>query len=353
MRPSAAAAARSFFRHQLPTRPASIALRQRVQARLERLAVSSRVVAGDHASAAKVRAAVGRSAPAAPSTPSPVNAETGIAGRPAMVDRRLEPAEVRLVHHDQRFVVQQRHRLLVERRPNRADRTPRPADPLLPPARRARRTPSLLDPAQLSRSPAVSASTTGSPPSSNATSMTSRVVPGAASTIAASRPASALSRLDLPALGGPIRTTEQALADALAAPAIGQVPRDLACSAATAARAFASSSGRQVLVGEIDRGLEARHRRNQPPRASPRRAARARHPAGAAPGGAAPPSPPRPGRPALRPASGRACRCSKARRVNSPGSAGRSPVAAAQRRQHRRRPPPARHGGAARPRPRR
>ena len=55
-----------------------------------------------------------------------------------------------------------------------------------------------------SRRPAVSASTTGQPPRSRWTSMTSRVVPAVSDTMAASRRASRLSSEDLPALGGPM-----------------------------------------------------------------------------------------------------------------------------------------------------
>mmetsp|Transcript_15657 Transcript_15657/g.52763 ORF Transcript_15657/g.52763 Transcript_15657/m.52763 type:complete len:335 (+) Transcript_15657:361-1365(+) len=58
-----------------------------------------------------------------------------------------------------------------------------------------------------SRRPAVSKSSTGSPPNFMATSTTSRVVPASAETMAASRPARALRTEDLPAFGAPARTT--------------------------------------------------------------------------------------------------------------------------------------------------
>ena len=60
-----------------------------------------------------------------------------------------------------------------------------------------------------SRMPAVSLTTIGSPSRSSRTSMTSRVVPASSDTIATSRRASALSRLDLPTLGGPASTTRK------------------------------------------------------------------------------------------------------------------------------------------------
>ena len=61
--------------------------------------------------------------------------------------------------------------------------------------------------ATLLRNPAVSVTITGIPSSSSVTSMASRVVPGRSDTMAASRPARTLSRLDLPVLGHPARTT--------------------------------------------------------------------------------------------------------------------------------------------------
>ena len=59
----------------------------------------------------------------------------------------------------------------------------------------------------VSRIPAVSTITTGNPFKSIWTSTTSRVVPAYCEVIAASRPASALSKVDLPTFGGPTITT--------------------------------------------------------------------------------------------------------------------------------------------------
>ncbi|CAG1012828.1 hypothetical protein RHIZO_04350 [Rhizobiaceae bacterium] len=59
----------------------------------------------------------------------------------------------------------------------------------------------------VSRSPAVSVTTTFNPPRSSGTSTRSRVVPGSSVTIATSRPTKAFRRLDFPAFGGPTITT--------------------------------------------------------------------------------------------------------------------------------------------------
>ena len=59
----------------------------------------------------------------------------------------------------------------------------------------------------ISRRPAESTSRKGTPPIAVGASTRSRVVPATAEVIAASRPAKALSKLDLPALGGPAMTT--------------------------------------------------------------------------------------------------------------------------------------------------
>ena len=86
----------------------------------------------------------------------------------------------------------------------------RPATPPGRPARarcRARRIPSCSTLPVASRMPAVSLTTIGSPSRSSFTSMMSRVVPASSETIATSRLARALSRLDLPALGAPASTT--------------------------------------------------------------------------------------------------------------------------------------------------
>ena len=71
----------------------------------------------------------------------------------------------------------------------------------------ARRTPSASTRSEVSRRPAVSSRVTACPASSRCTSSTSRVVPGRAETMAASRPARRFSRVDFPALGGPEMAT--------------------------------------------------------------------------------------------------------------------------------------------------
>ena len=58
-----------------------------------------------------------------------------------------------------------------------------------------------------SASPAVSVTTKATPPILAGTSIRSRVVPAISETIAASRPTSAFSNVDLPALGGPASTS--------------------------------------------------------------------------------------------------------------------------------------------------
>ena len=59
----------------------------------------------------------------------------------------------------------------------------------------------------VSRSPAVSTTTSGTPSTCSACTMRSRVVPGTGVTIATSAPASAFSRLDFPTFGAPASTT--------------------------------------------------------------------------------------------------------------------------------------------------
>ncbi len=68
----------------------------------------------------------------------------------------------------------------------------------------ARRTPSCSISLRVRRRPAVSASSTLNPPITSGASITSRVVPGVAVTMAASRSINRFSRLDLPALGAPM-----------------------------------------------------------------------------------------------------------------------------------------------------
>ena len=71
---------------------------------------------------------------------------------------------------------------------------------------RARATPICSTASALSRKPAVSIKVTGQPPRSICNSIISRVVPAKGETIATSRRASALSKVDFPALGGPAMT---------------------------------------------------------------------------------------------------------------------------------------------------
>ena len=74
---------------------------------------------------------------------------------------------------------------------------------------RARFTPSRSISSPAARRPAVSIKVSGTPSSSMATSMASRVVPARAETMAAARPANILRILDFPALGGPTSATRK------------------------------------------------------------------------------------------------------------------------------------------------
>ena len=74
---------------------------------------------------------------------------------------------------------------------------------------RARRTPSASALLEVSLRPAMSTRITSWPPRSMATSRTSLVVPGSSVTMATSDFASALSRLDFPAFGGPASATRK------------------------------------------------------------------------------------------------------------------------------------------------
>ena len=117
-----------------------------------------------------------------------------------------------------------------------------------------------------SRMPAVSATITGRPPRSSRTSMTSRVVPASSETIAASRRASALSRLDLPTFGGPASATRKPSRSDLAAVAVVEVrTRSPPRAPAMSARASASASRGEVgLIREVDGGFDQRQRLDQP-----------------------------------------------------------------------------------------
>ncbi len=105
------------------------------------------------------------------------------------------------------------------------------------------------------RKPAVSASTTGQPPRSRWTSITSRVVPAVSDTIAASRRARRLSSEDLPALGGPMIAIDSPSRRPLAA-AILQVSRDLGAQPGNGDAYLVGQALRQILVGEVDGRLE-------------------------------------------------------------------------------------------------
>ena len=91
------------------------------------------------------------------------------------------------------------------------------------------------------------------------TSIASRVVPGMGETIAASRRASALSSVDLPALGGPAITT---VTPSRTISPLAPVPDAAARSALTEASNAASRSCAKrrdiALIGKVDLGFEQR-----------------------------------------------------------------------------------------------
>ncbi len=95
-----------------------------------------------------------------------------------------------------------------------------------PPARSSVPIPPLDGTLRLADAGRVGDDDRAGPSRSSRTSMTSRVVPASSDTIAASRRASAFSRLDLPTLGGPASTTRKAVAQDLAAVAVVEVERD-------------------------------------------------------------------------------------------------------------------------------
>ena len=137
---------------------------------------------------------------------------------------------------------------------------------------RARRMPSRSTAPAASRRPAVSTTVSGYPATSRWTSMRSRVVPGSLDTMATSRRAKALMRLDFPELTGPTTTTS--------AP----------CRRRSARWSDSSPDDLGHHLGHDRPGPGRRRYRPRPPR----RRSRARPRPGPAPGSAAPASPPGP-----------------------------------------------------------
>ena len=171
---------------------------------------------------------------------------------------------------------------------------------------------------------------TGKPPRSRCTSMTSRVVPAVAATMAASRPVYTVDTCLIYrhwAVPGepPGKPSRRRSPRRVVSQRLGPCRRRGASSAARA-------SGPELLPAAPPRRNRSRPRYAPGPRTRRARqlsirVARARHPSGAAPAAAVPPSRHRPDRRCLRPGSDRICRRPKARRLNSPGSAGRKPSA--------------------------
>ena len=83
--------------------------------------------------------------------------------------------------------------------------------------------------------------------------------------MATSRRASALTRLDLPTLGGPSTATATPVPQPLAAPRVGEVPRDAAGEGGERAGDFRLGLRRQILVGEVDDRLQMGERADQVP----------------------------------------------------------------------------------------
>ena len=95
--------------------------------------------------------------------------------------------------------------------------------------------------------------------------MTSRVVPASSDTIATSRRASALSRLDLPTLGGPASTTRKPSRITSPRCPSSRWRTISACSASPSVRALRDRVARHVgLVGEVDRCFHQRRGSDQP-----------------------------------------------------------------------------------------
>ena len=176
-----------------------------------------------------------------------------------------------------------------------------------------------------SRSPAVSAKVTGTPPSSSRASTTSRVVPARAETIAASRPTSAFNREDFPAFGAPRIATTTPSRNRSPRPASARCALISAASAVAATPTASSNpAGKSSSSNSMKascRASNAVSRAAQPPYSlasapSAWRSAWRRCPAVSAATRSTIPSA------AVR----SSLPCRKARRVNSPGSAGRAPA---------------------------
>src|SRR6059058_1186659 len=93
--------------------------------------------------------------------------------------------------------------------------------------------------------------------------MTSRVVPAIGEVIAASRRANWFNILDFPAFGGP-RIATAMPSQPFAAMTIVKVRLDLIRKCSCALRHFPLYFGRQLLVREIDRRFEMRHKPQEP-----------------------------------------------------------------------------------------
>ena len=98
-------------------------------------------------------------------------------------------------------------------------------------------------------------SVTGREPRTMRASTGSRVVPGVGATMATSRPASALMRLDFAGVRRARDDDREPLADALAASVVGEVPGEGGGEARERRRVLDLG---EVLVGEIDRGFGVR-----------------------------------------------------------------------------------------------
>ena len=159
-----------------------------------------------------------------------------------------------------------------------------------------------------SRIPAVSVTTTFSPPRSSATSTRSRVVPGSSVTIATSRRANALSRLDFPAFGAPSDHHRIAVANDLRLAKPGDdAPRSRRPAPHVLPDRVRDRTGHVALVGKIQLGLDHRPRMDDP--LAPPGIERALRAAGAQQWqtAAAPRSRRRSGRPAPRPRPDPSC----------------------------------------------
>ena len=188
---------------------------------------------------------------------------------------------------------------------------------------RARSMPiSSIAPAPLSRIPAVSTKTRGTPPIETGRSSTSLVVPASLVTMAASSDSNALNSDDFPALGGPASTTRMPSLNRSVAGRcdVARIsPISSSSSREKDAGSDTSSSSAKSITASIDAArpsTRSRHpsirRDKSPPAASsaPRRC----NSVSAESKSARPSASARSIRPLL-----------KARRVNSPGSASRNP----------------------------